>query len=60
MMVQWSPADAGGRELTNSAETRKSLEIAKKWMKYAPSGSRPGLPESDAAFLAGNAAIAFS
>jgi multiple sugar transport system substrate-binding protein len=65
MMVQWSLggrwADQNWNLTINSAETRKSLEIAKKWMKYAdPAAPAWGLPESDAAFLNGNAAIAFS
>ena len=65
MMVQWSLggrwADQNWNLTINSTETRRSLEIARKWMKYAdPAAPAWGLPESDAAFLAGNAAIAFS
>jgi multiple sugar transport system substrate-binding protein len=65
MMVQWSLngrwADADWNLTIDSAETRKSLEIAKRWMKYAdPAAAGWGLAESDAAFLNGNAAIAFS
>jgi ABC-type glycerol-3-phosphate transport system substrate-binding protein len=65
MMVQWSLggrwADENWNLTINSPETRKSLDIVKKWMKYAdPAAPSWGLPESDAAFLNGNAAIAFS
>ena len=65
MMVQWSLggrwADADWNLTIDSLETRKSLEIAKKWLTYAdPAAPAWGLGESDAAFLNGNAAIAFS
>ena len=65
MMVQWSLggrwADENWKLAIDSIETRKSLEIAKRWMKYAdPAAPAWGLGESDAAFLNGNAAIAFS
>ena len=65
MMVQWSLggrwADADWNLTIDSLETRKSLEIAKRWLKYAdPAAPAWGLGESDAAFLNGNAAIAFS
>ena len=65
MMVQWSLggrwADEDWNLAIDSTETRKSLEIAKKWMKYAdPAAPAWALGESDAAFLNGNAAIAFS
>lgn len=65
MMVQWSLggrwADADWNLTIDSMETRKSLEIAKRWLKYAdPAAPAWGLGESDAAFLNGNAAIAFS
>jgi ABC-type glycerol-3-phosphate transport system substrate-binding protein len=65
MMVQWSLggrwADENWNVTIDSLETRRSLEIAKRWLKYAdPAAPGWGLPESDAAFLNGNAAIAFS
>ena len=65
MMVDWSIggrwADKNWNLTINSPETRRSLDIAKRWMKYAdPAAPAWGLGESDAAFLAGNAAIAFS
>ncbi|MGA2379289.1 MAG: extracellular solute-binding protein, partial [Spirochaetia bacterium] len=65
MMVDWSIggrwADQNWKVTIDSPETRRSLDIAKKWMKYAdPAAPAWGLPESDAAFLNGNAAIAFS
>jgi len=65
MMVQWSIggrwADKNWNVTIDSPETRKSLDIAKKWMQYTdPAAPAWGLPESDAAFLNGNAAIAFS
>jgi len=65
MMVQWSLggrwADENWNLAIDSIETRKSLEIAKRWLKYAdPAAPAWGLGESDAAFLNGNAAIAFS
>jgi multiple sugar transport system substrate-binding protein len=65
MMVQWSLggrwADQNWKLTIDSPETRKALDIAKRWMKYAdPAAPAWGLPESDAAFLNGNAAIAFS
>jgi len=65
MMVDWSIggrwADKNWNLTIDSPETRRSLDIAKRWMKYAdPAAPAWGLPESDAAFLNGNAAIAFS
>jgi len=65
MMVDWSIggrwADKNWNVTINSDATRKSLDIAKRWMKYAdPAAAAWGLPESDSAFLNGNAAIAFS
>jgi ABC-type glycerol-3-phosphate transport system substrate-binding protein len=65
MMVQWSLggrwADADWNLTIDSLETRRALEVTKKWFDYAdPAAPAWGLGESDAAFLAGNAAIAFS
>ncbi len=65
MMVAWSLggrwADKNWDVTIDSPENRKALDIAKRWMKYAdPAAPNWGLPESDAAFLNGNAAIAFS
>jgi multiple sugar transport system substrate-binding protein len=65
MMVDWSIggrwADKNWNLTIDSTETRKSLDIAKRWMKYTdPAAAGWGLAESDAAFLNGNAAIAFS
>jgi len=65
MMVQWSLggrwADANWNLTIDSLETRRALEVTKKWFKYAdPAAPAWGLGESDAAFLNGNAAIAFS
>ena len=65
MMVQWSLggrwADADWNLAIDSLETRRALEITKKWIKFAdPAAPAWGLGESDAAFLHGNAAIAFS
>lgn len=65
MMVQWSLggrwADADWKLTIDSPETRRALEITKKWFSYSdPAAPAWGLGESDAAFLEGNAAIAFS
>jgi multiple sugar transport system substrate-binding protein len=65
MMVHWSMegrwADQNWNVTINQPVTRKSLEIARKWMKYAdPAAAAWTLPECDAAFLNGNAAFAFS
>ncbi len=65
MMVQWSLggawADKNWNITIDSPQTRKALDITKRWMKYAdPAAPAWGLGESDAAFLNGNAAIAFS
>ncbi len=65
MMVQWSLggrwADENWNLTIDSPETREALTIVKKWFDYAdPAAPSWGLPESDAAFLQGNAAIAFS
>jgi multiple sugar transport system substrate-binding protein len=65
MMVQWSLggawADKNWNITIDSAQSRKALDITKRWMKYAdPAAPAWGLAESDAAFLNGNAAIAFS
>lgn len=65
MMVQWSLGGAWADENWNltidSPETREALKITKKWFDYSdPAAPAWGLPESDAAFLNGNAGIAFS
>mgnify|MGYP003932592503 CR=1 FL=1 len=65
MMVQWSLGGAWADENWNltidSPETREALKITKRWFDYAdPAAPAWGLPESDAAFLNGNAGIAFS
>jgi ABC-type glycerol-3-phosphate transport system substrate-binding protein len=65
MMVHWSMggrwADENWNVTIDQPETRKSLEIAKRWMKYAdPAAPAWNLPECDSAFLNGNAAFAFS
>jgi multiple sugar transport system substrate-binding protein len=65
MMVHWSLGGAWADEDWNmtldAPETREALEIVKRWFDYAdPAAPSWGLPESDAAFLQGNAAIAFS
>lgn len=65
MMVQWSLggkwADENWNLTIDSPETREALTIVRKWFDYTdPASPSWGLPESDAAFLQGNAAIAFS
>ncbi|MBF9018461.1 MULTISPECIES: ABC transporter substrate-binding protein [unclassified Oceanispirochaeta] len=65
MMIQWSLggswADGDWNLTINSEESREALRIAKKWMEYAdPASISWGLPEADAAFLAGNSAFCFS
>jgi multiple sugar transport system substrate-binding protein len=65
MMVQWSLggawADSSWNLTIDSKQTEEALKIVRKWFEYAdPAAPSWGLPESDAAFLQGNAAIAFS
>jgi ABC-type glycerol-3-phosphate transport system substrate-binding protein len=65
MSVQWSLggkwADENWNVIIDNPETREALEIVKTWFEYSdPAAPSWGLPESDAAFLQGNAAIALS
>ena len=65
MMVQWSLggrwADENWNLTIDSPETREALRITKRWFEFAdPAAPAWGLPESDAAFLNGNAGVAFS
>jgi ABC-type glycerol-3-phosphate transport system substrate-binding protein len=65
MMVQWSLdgrwANRDWKLTIDSPETREALRIARKWMEYAdPAAPAWTLPEADAAFLQGNAAVCFS
>lgn len=65
MMVQWSLggawADSNWNLTIDSEQTAEALQIVRRWFDYAdPAAPSWGLPESDAAFLQGNAAIAFS
>ncbi len=65
MCVHWSLggvwADEDWNVMIDSPETREALRIVKRWFSYAdPAAPAWGLPESDAAFLNGNAAVALS
>ena len=65
MCVDWSLggtwADENWNITIDSPETRQALKIVKRWFDYAdPASPSWGLPESDAAFLNGNAAVALS
>ncbi len=65
MMVHWSLdgrwADEYWNVTIDAPETREALDIVKRWFDYAdPAAPSWGLPESDAAFLQGNAGVAFS
>ena len=65
MMVHWSLGGRWADEYWNvtidAPETREALDIVKRWFDYAdPAAPSWGLPESDAAFLQGNAGVAFS
>lgn len=65
MMVHWSLdgrwADEDWNVTIDAEETRQALEITKRWFDYAdPAAPAWGLPESDAAFLNGNAAFCFA
>ena len=65
MCVHWSLggvwADEDWNVMIDAPETREALRIVKRWFSYAdPAAPAWGLPESDAAFLNGNAAVALS
>jgi len=65
MCVHWSLggtwADKNWNVTIDSPETREALRIVKRWFDYAdPAAPSWGLPESDAAFLDGRAAVALS
>jgi len=65
MCVHWSMggkwADENWNVIIDSPETREALKIVRKWFHYSdPAAPAWGLPESDAAFLNGNAAMALS
>jgi ABC-type glycerol-3-phosphate transport system substrate-binding protein len=65
MNVHWALggkwADEDWNIIIDSPETRKALRIARKWYDFSdPAAAAWGLPESDAAFLNGNAALTLS
>lgn len=65
MGVHWSLggtwADENWNITIDSPETRQALRIVKRWFYYSdPAAPAWGLPESDAAFLSGKAAVALS